>query len=325
MSLYVAEGFEFGGVENHWQMTFVVLALMVVAMNLLLLLVPEASSATRVARQREDEHRLAEAVGAGPATKGDSGALAGPTGAAAWFASTIVSPIASFFRANGTKLALAILAFVFLFKIGEAFVGRMSIVFYDDIGFSKSDIALYSKGFGWITTVVFTLIGGWFAMKQGVVVALAVAGLAMAATNLLFSAMAWQQVPSEWLFATAVIVDDVAAAISAVIFVTFISLLVDRTYTATQYALLASIGTAGRTAVASTSGAMVDGLGGDWGLFFVLTALMVLPSLALLWYLRARLPVSEDAPLPDGSGPDGKTGLRSPADLSDAPDPVVRG
>ena len=52
---------------------------------------------------------------------------------------------------------------------------------------------------------------------------------------------------SEWLFALAVLLDDIAAAFATVAFVTFISLLVDRTYMATQYALLASIGTIGRT------------------------------------------------------------------------------
>lgn len=287
VSLLVADAFEVRGHANHWQLTFAVLALIVVGMNLLLLRIPEVSSAERVARQRADERRL-------------SGA---PAGIVAWFASTLVSPVSSFFRTNGARLAVAILAFVFLFKIGEAFVGKMSIVFYDDIGFSKSDIGLYSKGLGWVTTVAFTLVGGWFAVTRGVVLSLAVAGLAMAGTNLLFAAMAWQAVPSTWLFAIAVVVDDAAAAIATVIFVTFISLLVDRTYTATQYALLASIGTAGRTIVASTSGAMVDGLGGDWGLFFVLTALMVLPSLGVLWYLRRSLPdaITEPEAARDGA------------------------
>ncbi|MDC1111507.1 sodium/proton-translocating pyrophosphatase, partial [Alphaproteobacteria bacterium] len=62
---------------------------------------------------------------------------------------------------------VGILGFVFLFKIGEAFLGRMSIVFYKEIGFSKGEIAIYSKGLGWITTVVFTLIGGVMAMRAG--------------------------------------------------------------------------------------------------------------------------------------------------------------
>ena len=143
-------------------------------------------------------------------------------------------------------------------------MGKMSLVFYKELGFSKSDIAIYSKSLGWITTVVFTLLGGWFAFRAGVVKALFVAGIAMACTNLMFSWLAWVG-PSKPLFALAVVVDDIAAAFATVAFVTFISLLVDRSYTATQYALLASIATFGRTTIAAFSGQMVDTLGGNWG------------------------------------------------------------
>jgi len=200
--------------------------------------------------------------------------------------------LSSFFRTNGVAIAVAILAFIFLFKIGEAFMGKMSLVFYKEIGFSKSDIAIYSKSLGWITTVVFTLIGGWFAFTSGVVRALLVSGIAMAATNLMFALLAWYG-KSEWLFAVAVVVDDIAAAFATVAFVTFISLLVDRAYTATQYALLASIGTAGRTLLAASSGALVDALDGNWAVFFILTTLMVIPSLVLLLLIRKRLRLSE--------------------------------
>ena len=86
-------------------------------------------------------------------------------------------------------------------------------------------------------------------------------------------------------------VDDMAAAFATVAFVAFISLLVDRTYTATQYALLASVGTAGRTTLASSSGALVDWLNGDWGTFFVLTTIMVIPSLICLWFLRNKIKI----------------------------------
>ena len=72
-------------------------------------------------------------------------------------------------------------------------------------------------------------------------------------------------------------------------FVAFISLLVDRSFTATQYALLASVGTAGRTLLASSSGALVDGLGGNWGLFFIITALMVVPSLVCLLLIKNKI------------------------------------
>ena len=114
----------------------------------------------------------------------------------------------------------------------------------------------------------------------------------MASTNLLFSLLAWSG-KSELLFAIAVIFDDMAAAFATVAFVAFISLLVDRTYTATQYALLASIGTAGRTTLASSPGALVDWLNGDWGTFFVITTLMVIPSLICLWFIRNKVKIGE--------------------------------
>ncbi|MGB1440641.1 MAG: hypothetical protein ACPG71_01640 [Candidatus Puniceispirillaceae bacterium] len=164
----------------------------------------------------------------------------------------------------------------------------MSIIFYKEVGFSKSDIAIYSKGLGWVVTVVSSLLGGYIAIRSGVVKALMAAGIFMASTNILFSLLAWSG-KVEWLFALAVLLDDLAAAIATVVFVAFISLLVDRNYTATQYALLASIGTLGRTTIAASSGVLVDGLGGDWGLFFIITAVMVIPSLALLWAMRGTL------------------------------------
>ena len=168
----------------------------------------------------------------------------------------------------------------------------MSIIFYKEIGFSKSEIAIYSKSLGWITTVVFTLLGGIFAMKSGTIKTMFVAGILMALTNLLFAILAWTG-KSEILFAFSVIADDLTAAFATVAFVAFISLLVDRTYTATQYALLASIGTAGRTTLSSSSGALVDWLNGDWGTFFIITTLMVLPSLIILWYIRKNINISE--------------------------------
>ena len=90
----------------------------------------------------------------------------------AWLTGTVIGPVISFFKKNGFKIAIAILGFVFLFKIGEAFLGRMSVIFYKEIGFTKSDIALYSKGLGWVTTVIFTLLGGLFAIRSGVIKAM---------------------------------------------------------------------------------------------------------------------------------------------------------
>jgi len=278
IALNAAEYFQQAGFENYWQITFLVLGIVIIACNIGLMFVHEPQPAERQKAQKETDQMIEEKLGSSNiATK-----------SVAWISGTVGGPIISFFKKNGFKIALGILGFVFLFKIGEAFLGRMSIIFYKEMGFSKSDIALYSKGLGWITTVVFTLLGGLFAIRSGVIKAMFVSGVLMASTNLLFSVLAWSG-KSEWLFAVAVIFDDMAAAFATVAFVAFISMLVDRTYTATQYALLASIGTAGRTTLAASSGALVDWLNGDWGIFFVITAVMVIPSLIFLWFIRDKL------------------------------------
>ena len=275
IALNAAEYFENAGFENYWQLTFLILGIVIIACNIGLMFVHEAQPTERQEAQRRTDEMIQNKLGASNfATK-----------SAAWITGTIAGPVISFFKKNGFKIAIGILGFVFLFKIGEAFLGRMSIIFYKEIGFSKSDIALYSKGLGWITTVVFTLLGGLFAIRSGVIKAMFVSGILMASTNLLFSLLAWSG-KSELLFAIAVIFDDMAAAFATVAFVAFISMLVDRTYTATQYALLASIGTAGRTTLAASSGALVDWLNGDWGIFFIMTAIMVIPSLIILYMMK---------------------------------------
>ena len=282
IALFTAEYFENIGVNNYWQATFLVMGVVVILMNIALMFVHENSFTERVLSQKKTDEIIKNKLG-------NNNFL---TKILSWLSGTIGGPVISFFKKNGFSIAIGILGFVFLFKIGEAFLGRMSIVFYKELGFSKSDIAIYSKTLGWITTVVFTLLGGLFAIRSGTVKTMFIAGGLMAITNLMFTLLAWSG-KSELLFAAAVILDDIAAAFATVAFVAFISLLVDRTYTATQYALLASIGTAGRTLLASSSGSLVDWLNGDWGIFFIITALMVIPSLICLWFIRKKLKLSE--------------------------------
>tara|TARA_B100001121_G_scaffold147410_1_gene129102 strand:+ start:203 stop:1579 length:1377 start_codon:yes stop_codon:yes gene_type:complete len=282
ISLFSAEFLQNKGFENYWQLTFLILGVLIILMNVGLMFINETGGNERRTKQKENDKLISNRLGSENLF----------SQFLIWIGGTISGPIISFFKKNGFSIAIGILGFVFLFKVGEAFLGRMSIIFYKEIGFSKSDIAIYSKTLGWITTVVFTLLGGLFVIRSGVLKAMFVAGIIMASTNILFSVLAWSE-KSEILFAFAVIFDDMAAAFATVAFVAFISLLVDRTYTATQYALLASIGTAGRTTLASSSGALVDWLNGDWGVFFILTALMVIPSLIILWIMKNKLKLSE--------------------------------
>jgi MFS transporter, PAT family, beta-lactamase induction signal transducer AmpG len=282
VALISAQFFQTQGVENYWQLSFIILTLIIFLSCIGLLLIPEKSSDSVILKQISNNSLILKKLGKPSLFKKFSASLIG----------TFVNPLLSFFKKNSTKVALAIIGFIFLFKIGEAFLGRMSIIFYKEIGFSKTDIAFYSKGIGWITTVTFTLVGGFFAIRIGLLKAMFVSGIVMALTNLMFSVLAWTG-NSEFLFAVAVLLDDLAAAFATVAFVAFISVLVDRTYTATQYALLASVGTAGRTLFASSSGSLVDWLNGDWGIFFIITALMVIPSLICLFLIRKKLNFNE--------------------------------
>ena len=280
VALFTAEYFESMGITEYWQATFLVLGLVIILMNIGLMFVHEHIDIGKQVRQKENDKIISERLGSSNLI----------TNIFAYITGIVGGPVISFFKKNGFAIATGILGFVFLFKIGEAFLGRMSIVFYKEIGFSKGDIAIYSKGLGWITTIIFTLLGGVMAMRAGTIKTMFFAGGLMALTNLLFAVLAWTG-KSELLFAIAVIADDITAAFATVSFVAFISLLVDRTYTATQYALLASLGTAGRTTLASSSGALVDWLNGDWGTFFILTAIMVIPSLICLRLISNKIKI----------------------------------
>jgi PAT family beta-lactamase induction signal transducer AmpG len=207
----------------------------------------------------------------------------------AWMSVTLKDPFKTFFAKNGVKTALALLAFIFLFKIGEAFLGRMSIVFYKEIGFSNSDIATFSKVGTAVLTIAFTFLGSLFNQKYGIVKGLFISGIAMAASNLAFSWIALVG-PHLGLYAFAIVIDGFTQAWSLVAMVAFISMLCDRAFSATHYALLASLGNFGRTLLSSYSGVVIDDwLGGNWSVFFMLTALMVLPSLVFLYVIKDKL------------------------------------
>ena len=177
VALNSAEFFQEMGFANYWQITFLILGILIIACNIGLMFVNEPQPVDRAESQRKTDKMIEAKLGVSNfATK-----------ILAWLTGTVIGPVISFFKKNGFNIAIAILGFVFLFKIGEAFLGRMSVIFYKEIGFTKSDIALYSKGLGWITTVIFTLLGGLFAIRSGVIKAMFVSGILMASTNLLFS------------------------------------------------------------------------------------------------------------------------------------------
>lgn len=264
----------------NWADLYLLAAAILVAFALIILLFPDAPSGQRKEIYRQSQRRHLDSL----RNRGISNNTI--VNVTAWLGSTVVDPLREFFKRNGASTALTLLIFVLLFKIGEAFLGRMSLVFYKEIGFSNEQIAMYSKLVSWGVTVLFALVSGWFTARFGIFRGLFIAGIAMASSNLMFSGIAYIG-PEEWLFALTVIVDGFTSSWSNVAFVAFLSTLCNHNYSATQYALLASLGTLGRTLFASSSGLLVDSLDGNWIIFFALTALAVVPALLILFRLRA--------------------------------------
>ena len=202
----------------------------------------------------------------------------------AWFTKYFVGPFKEFFDRCGFRLAFSVLIFLLVFKLGEAMVGRMSLVFYVEVGFTTDQISFYQKFFGGLVTAAFSIVAAMVNTRFGVIRGLFIAGVAMAAANLLYALLAIVG-PNINLFMLTLVIDNFFVAFSTVAFVSFVSYFTSRTYTGTQYALMVSISNLGRTTLAAGSGALVDFLNGDWAFFFVLTTLMVIPGLCLLLWV----------------------------------------
>lgn len=212
----------------------------------------------------------------------------GAAGAAAvtWLYGAVIAPFAEFMRRRGWLL---ILFFIVFFKFGDALLGRMSGVFYRELGFDYEEIAEVMKVYGFLANGIGVLAGGLLVARLGIFRSLLAAGVLAASTNLLYSLLALSG--QDWtLFVTAVIADNFAMGLSSVAFVAYVSSLCNVAYTATQYALLASAGNLGRVTLSASSGWMVDTLGGNWAAYFGLTALIAAAALPLVFVMMRRFP-----------------------------------
>ncbi|EDP62171.1 Permease of the major facilitator superfamily protein [alpha proteobacterium BAL199] len=203
-----------------------------------------------------------------------------------WLRNALIDPFTDFIRRDWWLL---ILVFVFVFKFGDALLGRMSGVFYRELGFSLTEIADITKVFGLAAICIGVLAGGALVKLIGTFRSLLAGGLAAAATNLIYAylATAGQDLS---VFAVAVIADNFTSGLATVAFVAYLSSLCNAAFSATQYALLNSLGNLARIWFASSAGIVVDQLGGDWALFFAITAGLALLGLPLLLILMIVMP-----------------------------------
>lgn len=200
-----------------------------------------------------------------------------------WLETAVVAPFADFLRRPGW---VAILAFILLYKFGDAVGGVMANPFFVELGFTGVEIASVTKVFGLLATFGGILVGGVMVARYGLLPALAIGGVLQAATNLLYAAQA--KIGPDLIFLTGTIgADNFTGGLGSAAFVAYLSSLCNRAFTGTQFALLTSLMAVGRTVLSSGGGWLADRM--DWAGFFALTAALAVPGLLLLLWL-ARLP-----------------------------------
>ncbi len=184
------------------------------------------------------------------------------------------------------EMAVIVLLFVVLYKFCDAFAGAMTAPFVIDLGFSRNDYAAIVKGVGLAATLIGGFAGGMVARALPMVTCLWLGALLQAASNLVFGALALAGT-NYWALTAAIIAENFTGAIGTVIFVAYLSALCQSPlHTATQFALLSALSAVGRTYLSAGAGYVAQSTG--WPLFFVISALVALPSFALLAWLQAR-------------------------------------
>lgn len=175
-----------------------------------------------------------------------------------------------------------ILLFIFFYRMSDAYIAPMAYPFYDDLGFSKAEIATIVKVFGVAATIAGTLIGGILVSRLGIVKSLLFCGLLQGLSNLVFVAQAYAG-HNATIFMVTISIENIAGGMGTAAFVAYISSLCNVAYTATQYALLSSFMSLARDVFAATSGFLASEV--SWATFFILTTFMAVPGMLILVYL----------------------------------------
>jgi PAT family beta-lactamase induction signal transducer AmpG len=232
---------------------------------------------------REPEHRASSVNDDNEARARTRYAAAGLTGrtlaAAAWLHGAVLSPFADFV-ARYKWHAVLMLALIATYRISDVVMGIMSNPFYQEMGYTKGEVASVSKVYGVVMTIVGAGLGGLLVLRMGVLRTLMLGAALSAATNLLFVWLAQQGHDVSALIVT-VSADNLSAGIASSAFVAYLSSLVNQAYSATQYALFTSVMLLLPKFIAGFSGDFVNAFG--WETFFAGTAMLGVPVLVLVW------------------------------------------
>jgi len=199
-----------------------------------------------------------------------------------WLKDVLVSPFAEFFSRFGWH-AWVILSLISVYRISDIVMGIMANPFYIDMGYTKDEIAMVTKIFGVIMTLLGAFLGGLMSTRWGTMRILFWGAVLSSASNLLFAWLA-SMGHSFWALVWVISVDNLSGGIASAAFIAYLSSLTKVQYSASQYALLSSIMLLAPKWLAGFSGVFVDQVG--YQSFFFCTALLGLPVLLLIFWLQ---------------------------------------
>ncbi len=199
----------------------------------------------------------------------------------AWFVGAVICPFADFFARNGWN-ALLILSFIAVFRMSDITLGVMAFPFYQDMGYSGTEIGVVSGLVGKFITISGALIGGILVVRYGVMRMLLAGAIIVIVTNLLFAWLAGQPPLVIWLILV-VGADNLAGGLAGTVFIAYLSSLTNRAYTATQYALFSSVMLLLPKFIGGFSGVVVDTT--SYPVFFLYAAALGIPSIILILIL----------------------------------------
>ncbi len=199
-----------------------------------------------------------------------------------WFKESVISPFVDFKNHQNWYI---IFAFIIFFKLGDAFAGNMTLPFLLELTFSKIEIASIVKSFGLFATLFGVFVGGVLVKKMGVNKSLWIAGIAQMISNLAFSYLSTKGHSIDTLYFI-IFIENFSGGIGDSVFVVYLSSLCSFSFSATQYALLASLATFARSTLSSFAGIFAESLG--WYQFFILSTFLALPGLIFLSILTIK-------------------------------------
>jgi PAT family beta-lactamase induction signal transducer AmpG len=192
----------------------------------------------------------------------------------------VVEPFHEFITRNGWRAALLVLAFIFLYKLGDSMATALATPFYLDMGFTMTDIGVIAKNAGLWASVIGGLLGGLWMVKIGINRGLWLFGVVQLVSILGFAWLAYVHQPDRLLLAFVIAFEALGVGLGTAAFTAYIARTTDPRYTATQYALFTSLAAVPRTVINATTGWIVERTG--WFDFYLLCTVLALPGMLLL-------------------------------------------